>query len=373
MTYLIKVEPGANNNKFYQMEIKDSTLYVEFGRVGGTPQKATYHASFYNVKLKEKLKKGYVDMTHLKSVSNSGEVICNAPDLYNLLTSASKQFIDMTYVSGKATPAMIAQAERLISHLVSFSIHNDVERFNTTLSELFTVIPRRMKKVKDHLYNGSFQDILQRERDALDVLKGQIDIEETPESASLLDLYNLEYDYAEDSVGMIKKLLGENSKYFKKAWKVRNLVTEKNFNEYTPFKRDVRLLWHGSRNENWWSITRSGLLIRPSGAVYTGSMFGDGIYFANKASKSLGYTSFSGSYWAKGNSYGLLALYDVHYGNPYVVHEHNSQMSRLDYKTLQSKNQDCTHAKEGVSLRNDEIIVYNSAQCNIKYLVQLEK
>jgi hypothetical protein len=39
-----------------------------------------------------------------------------------------------------------------------------------------------------------------------------------------------------------------------------------------------RLYWHGSRNENWFNIMQTGLLIRPSGAVHTGSMFGDGIY-----------------------------------------------------------------------------------------------
>jgi poly [ADP-ribose] polymerase len=44
---------------------------------------------------------------------------------------------------------------------------------------------------------------------------------------------------------------------------------------------------------------QTGLLIRPSGAVHTGSMFGDGIYFADKAQKSIGYSSLSGSHWTK--------------------------------------------------------------------------
>jgi hypothetical protein len=35
---------------------------------------------------------------------------------------------------------------------------------------------------------------------------------------------------------------------------------------------------------------QTGLLIRPSGAI-SGSMFGDGIYFADKAQKSIGYSS----------------------------------------------------------------------------------
>jgi poly [ADP-ribose] polymerase len=61
---------------------------------------------------------------------------------------------------------------------------------------------------------------------------------------------------------------------------------------------------------------QTGLLIRPSGAVHTGSMFGDGIYFADKAQKSIGYSSLSGSHWTKGNeNRAFLALFDVHVGN----------------------------------------------------------
>jgi len=42
--------------------------------------------------------------------------------------------------------------------------------------------------------------------------------------------------------------------------------------------KDVRLFWHGSRNENWWSIINTGLVLRPTNAVITGKMFGYGIY-----------------------------------------------------------------------------------------------
>jgi poly [ADP-ribose] polymerase len=59
---------------------------------------------------------------------------------------------------------------------------------------------------------------------------------------------------------------------------------------------------------------QTGLLIRPSGAVHTGSMFD--VYFADKAQKSIGYSSLSGSHWTKGNeNRAFLALFDVHVGN----------------------------------------------------------
>jgi poly [ADP-ribose] polymerase len=100
----------------------------------------------------------------------------------------------------------------------------------------------------------------------------------------------------------------------KKVYKVVNNKTQVKFDknlEKASVKKK-RLYWHGSRNENWFNILQTGLLIRPSGAVHTGSMFGDGIYFADKAQKSIGYTSLRGSYWAHGgDNKAFLALFDV--------------------------------------------------------------
>ena len=69
----------------------------------------------------------------------------------------------------------------------------------------------------------------------------------------------------------------------------------------TSIHKNKKLLWHGSRNENWMSIISNGLILNPN-AVITGKMFGQGIYFAPKSRKSFGYTSYDGSYWARGNS-----------------------------------------------------------------------
>lgn len=136
----------------------------------------------------------------------------------------------------------------------------------------------------------------------------------------------------------------------------------------------TKLLWHGSRNENWWSIINTGLVLRPTNAVITGKMFGFGIYYAPKARKSLGYTSLSGSYWARGNSNSaFMALMDVAYGKPYDVHSFDSKYYDFNYERLQKTcpGANCLHAHAGSMLRNDEIIVYKEDQCTIKYLVEL--
>lgn len=51
------------------------------------------------------------------------------------------------------------------------------------------------------------------------------------------------------------------------------------------------MLWHGTKNENLMSILLKGLKIKPPNARHTGSMFGEAIYFADKLTKSLNYSS----------------------------------------------------------------------------------
>lgn len=88
----------------------------------------------------------------------------------------------------------------------------------------------------------------------------------------------------------------------------------------------------------------------------------------------LGYTSLSGSYWARGNSNSaFMALMDVAYGKPYDVHSFDSKYYDFNYERLQKTcpGANCLHAHAGSMLRNDEIIVYKEDQCTIKYLVEL--
>jgi poly [ADP-ribose] polymerase len=118
---------------------------------------------------------------------------------------------------------------------------------------------------------------------------------------------------------------------------------------------------------------QTGLLIRPSGAVHTGSMFGDGIYFADKAQKSIGYSSLSGSHWTKGNeNRAFLALFDVHVGNQkksYII-----RLVVIVYLIVSLKDGfDSVFAKGGADLRNNEFIVYNGAQCTVSHLIEIGK
>jgi predicted DNA-binding WGR domain protein len=129
-------------------------------------------------------------------------------------------------------------------------------------------------------------------------------------------------------------------------------------------------LFHGSRTENFVGLLLRGLLIRPSGSVYTGSMFGDGIY-SGLFSKACSYSSCRGTYWARGNdSRGYVLLMDVCLGDPKIV----ETSAYYDAKKIAPCHS--VWAKAGRALINDEFILYHPTgplqQHRIRYVLEVE-
>ena len=399
VVYLVKVEPGANNNKYWKAMAQGDHFNVEYGRVGGTPQKYSYPISQWNKKYNEKIKKGYVDRTELvedliekeKPATPDGyRAIENKviADIVSRLQAMAKKAVSENYTisSSKVTMAMVSAAQDQLAKMAGMAAAS-VEEFNRALIELFGIIPRKMGHVSSYIATSpqEFGRILEREQDLLDVMRGQVyvpskesEIAPPPngEAHTILEEKGLVFEeVTDDDIAVIKSALGSCADKFCRAWRVTNLATQKSFDEYVQGGVKTKLLWHGSRNENWWSIVGSGLVLRPTNAVITGKMFGYGIYFATKARKSLGYTSLSGSYWAHGNApSAFMGLYEVAYGKPYDVHSFDSRYYNLNYEGLQKlcPGANCLHAHEGQMLRNDEIIVYQECQTTIKYLVELK-
>ena len=181
----------------------------------------------------------------------------------------------------------------------------------------------------------------------------------------------------DEDVRLIKKLMNESKDKFRNAWRVKNLKTQERFDKFVADNniKDTKLLFHGSRSENFWSIIKTGLVLRPTNAVITGKMYGFGCYFAPKCQKSIGYTSLAGSYWAGGASNkAYMAIFEVAYGTPYDVYTFDSKYYSLNYDELQKfqKGAHCLHAHAGTGmLRNDEIVVYKEEQMTIKYLIEI--
>lgn len=398
-TYLIMVTT-ANNNKYYNLFPEGEKFRVEYGRVDATKTTTYYPISKWNSTISSKLKKGYQDVTDLKRDLVQEISTANTESHYKEIENAAIKAIveklqnmaretirkNYTVKASAVTQDMVDAAQKVIDDLANNSAV--VEEFNNNLLKLFTVIPRKMGNVRDYLANKieDFAQIISKEQDLLDVMRGQIYVKqddkptetvEKKHQTILEELGLVMEEVTADEVAMIKTLMNESAGKFKKAWRVTNLKTQERFDKFVADNniKDTRLLFHGSRSENFWSIIKTGLVLRPTNAVITGKMFGYGVYYAPRCAKSIGYTSLSGSYWAHGgNNTAYMALFNVAYGTPYDVYNFDSKYYSLDYNKLQQfkTGANCLHAHaDRGMLKNDEIVVYKEEQMTIKYLIEI--
>jgi poly [ADP-ribose] polymerase 2/3/4 len=388
-----------NHNKFYDMvENDDGTFSAFWGRVDVTKTETRYPISKWDSQYNSKVKKGYVDVTHLRTetVAKHGFLDISDPkiaSIVNELQSYANTSVKNNYTvsAEQVTKKQIDTAQDIVNDLTPIIIMGGrTQLINDKLLELYRTIPRKMKKVQLFLFDFSkiasqeqFDSVNRRisdEQDLLDVLRGQVKVntvlQETTDARTILDAMGLSFTLpSEDDIRVVKKMLGQNSRQFKRAFCVKNNKTQARFDKHmqTAKNKTQRYLWHGSRNENWWSIIENGLVLNPASAIKTGAMFGKGLYFADLARKSLGYTSLSGSYWARGSSHlGMLSLYDVHLGYYLKIKHHEGWCSSLTKDRLTSRGEyDSLFAEGGADLRNNEYIVYDERQCTIRYLVEV--
>ncbi len=392
--YLIKVDSNSNNNKFYKMIPHGSTWTAEYGRVGARGITKEYRISTFYSKYQEKIQKGYIDQTnlHQDTIQILNEFLGGykeieedtVRDLVIRLRKYANEKIKTSYTvsSKEVTEEMVNEAQKIIDSLYQI---NDNTVFNNVLITLFSVIPRKMKDVKENLAASTkdFSSIIQREQDLLDVMSSQISTEARKSLSknggavmTVLEAMGLEISPCSDKeVSEIMSHLTSESDYmFKRAWKVVNKKTEYNFRAYCQKHniKNTKFLYHGSRNENYWHILCEGLRLNPK-AVTNGKMFGHGIYFAPKARKSIRYSSLKQQYsYTNGtSSTGFLAVFKVAVGKSMNVERWYSAMTSYTEGTMRQHNCDSLYAHAGVDLINDEIIVYNENAATIRYLIEL--
>lgn len=180
-----------------------------------------------------------------------------------------------------------------------------------------------------------------------------------------------------------------HSSYTLEIEEVFKVVREGEDKRFKPFKKlhNRRLLWHGSRTTNFAGIISQGLRIAPPEAPVTGYMFGKGVYFADMVSKSANYCCTSIN-----NPTGLMLLCEVALGNmqecyratdvklPPNMHSawgvggtqpDPAQSRTLDDGTIVPLGKPVQN-KVPTTLLYNEFIVYDVAQVNVKYLLQMK-
>lgn len=395
-TYLIMVT-AENNNKYYNCFPEGDNFRVEYGRVNSTKTITNYPMSKWEAQISSKIKKGYKDVTDLKTalveeIKTDGTKYKDIENesvrrIIEKLRSLARDTVKKNYSvsSASVTEEMVYEAQLVINNLISIK---SVNKFNDELLKLFEIIPRKMDNVRSYLIKSidEIDKVISREQDLLDIMRGQIVTKSTATENKDKEIDNSEITILDEmgitmrectpeEINEIKDCMKESSYHFSRAWRVDNISTRKKYEEFIKAHniKNTKLLFHGSRTENWFSILKTGLKIRPTNAITTGAMFGFGSYFAPKCQKSIGYTSLGGSYWAGGkDNTAYMALFDTAYGKPYDVYNFDSKYYSMSFDKL-PVGCNCLHAHAGNGmLRNDEIVYYKTEQMTIKYLIEIK-
>lgn len=367
-----------NNNKYYRFTDTDNGNFnVEYGRVGVTSTTLTYPISQWDSKYREKIKKGYKDVSDLKAQSVNGQVTFNSSDVehfYNCFSRYTKENVGRNYTisAGAVTKLMIDEAQGAINDML---VASSVDDFNKDLLKVFTALPRRISDVRHELLKD-FKDRdkrVSKEQDILDSLSSQIITNLVAGDQTIEDLLGIKIELVNNLDIIDKLVMPTNSSQYKpyKTYKVTHQSRTDTFSNWLNKQKNqhTELLIHGTRNPNIFSILKSGLIIRPTNAVISGAAYGEGIYHSAHTDKSLGYTGYDKDK--------IFLIQNVHMGNSYVYNGWYSEgkdisRSQMRYDYLSSKGYDSLYVKPGDGLRNSEYIVYNQEQTNTEYLLWMK-
>ena len=283
---------------------------------------------------------------------------------------------------------MIAFGQSILKELSSGYSKMSVAEFNNKLKALYAAIPRRIDNLSKVLAKRKldFNDIIADEQELFDVMVNRVrnahDLDNCSVRPTVLEAFHLDWrDVTEEEQNKVLSMLKGNASQYVKAWRIRNRRTEERFDRFCQQEQlskghGIDHLFHDSRTENFWSIVTNGLLINPDcGVQRTGSMFGNGTYFAPLAQKSLGYTD--GGYWAGGNTdVRFLAIYRVATGKHHDIYQgcDTSHTKNVFQKKYPGAHCVWAHGRGtgGTTLFNDEVVVYDEAQSTIEYLIMMK-
>ncbi len=368
-------------------------MAVQKGEIFGE-RSTKYPISSYWSKYFEKVGKGYVDRTAVympngivaenspvEAVSQVAPKATASQNLFERLKTLAKRALIKADVKVPITPEIIEASRTQIDIMRKAAEVGDIVSFDLALLDIISMLQRpvvtgdgsgvrKMMAIRP----DDFASILEREEDILQAMEGSIvgNGTATTQAKDNFGSYGIKvYNATAEQRAMVLRHLSPTLKNKVKAvYRVIPVKQKTIFDTYVARHRikDIKMLWHGSRNENWMSIIRNSLMLNPN-AVITGKMFGHGIYFALSSRKSWGYTSFKGTAWAQGTSNcAYMGLYAVAYGKPYDV---TAWSPSVNYQILVAKNGcNSLHAHAGASLQADEIVLYDEAAVLLSYIVE---
>ena len=387
----IFVEANENHNKLWYIEEHDNNFIItKWGRVGNTMAESTKSfdnststSKEYDKLVKSKIKKGYTklntiednsvisnfniesialeDIDYDKSstvISDMIKLFCKE-NIHNIISNTNINFNSdkniFTTPAGVVTIESINEAKNILNKISEFINNKDFGvDFIKAVEHYCSLIPQKVSRkfVPAEIFNN---------QDKINIFNTSL--KEVTDKAIIDKIINM-FNSTKHNMHAcrnlkIKRVFEINIKCMKDAF-------DKTIEDWKSKGKDLnkKLLWHGTKKHNIISIMKKGLIIPPATASYcTGRMFSNGLYFSDQSTKSLNY---SYGYWDSNrdsNCYMFLA--DVLMGKEYVPYRSCSTFP---------KGYDSIFAKAGKSgVINNEMVVPNTNQANLKYLIEFSE
>lgn len=431
---LVKVDSTANSNKFYHLVLEGDKVTARYGRVGVPGVSKVYmggSVKYESIK-RSKMRSGYrevevvsastskVDLHKAASTSLTRGTVADkkiaalidnlvAANRHEILTASGGMInIDTNGVIktplGVISGRSIEKAEDILAN---------IEPGKATIKqveEYLSLIPQPVRSQRgwhEEIFRNNAE--IRRHREFLKQLKDSYNWAEAQAKAASSnedframyeDLFRFTIDTVTDTklFNQINEMYtsSANSTHASKGLKLHRvycLKDETSQNDYDSRLAEIgneKQLWHGTRAFNVLSVLRKGLFVPPvrgSSFVTTGRMFGDGIYFSDQSTKALNY--------AYGYAPGMIKTSDQ-LGNSFFMFLANVAMgwefqpNKLGYGTqftqaaLQQahngtdpkigKRYNSISVKGGTcGVLNNEMIVWDTKQINLKYLCEFKK
>lgn len=429
-TTLILVSAGNNNNKFYRVAIDEQgNLTKTWGRVGtkGTSSvKSRASVDEYYKAIKAKTGKGYKE-TETFTGSGVNNASLTTKDKLNSIAKKNlvsekgtndailERLIDMLVDQnnhaiieasggqmqvnddglimtplGLVSLNSISKAKRLLNELtVSFNIDS--------LNDYLTFVPQRVghsrgwaEKFLDSPEKVKAQrDLLDQLTESLSLyenrkrLKGKKTAEVEADEENYDDLFRYkirvledtkEFNRIRDFYNSKRKSIHSSSRLnLKRVYILEDQTGQAGYEKKSKAVGNTKELWHGTRVWNVLSILRTGLKIMPEKDIESvninGKMYGYGAYFSDESTKSLNY---SYGYWDGGSRFNncFMFLSEIAMGNIYYAKRDRNYMNNYVQK---HGGYDSLFAQGGrSSVRNNEMIVWDENQINMRYLCEFE-
>lgn len=303
--------------------------------------------------------------------------------------TSSAQF---TTPMGVISPAQVAEARIVLNELAPMVIKKQFgyKRFIERITNYLRLVPHDvgMKRIDPEAILPDMNAI-QSEVDLLDGLETSFQqVTATPGSdeakTTAPKVFDVQLHLVSDQglIDNIRKLFQESKKsqHASSTYKVQTVYAVDIASMTSAFDTRgkklsgrIHQLWHGTKSQNILSILKVGLIIPPYDSSFcAGRMFGNGLYFAPSSTKALQYSTGGIHHSGPMANSCFMFLADVAVGRVNTPDTNAGTFPRANSDTTWAKG-GRTKSTWGSRLMNDEVIVYQTWQAKLSFMIEFAR